>query len=931
MRLLNTNTARLKEFANHEEIPSYAILSHVWQQQEQTLQEVRSLDPQDCPRDHVSPKIRQCCIFAEAEGFEWIWIDTCCIDKTSSAELSEAINSMYAWYAIADVCYVWLHDVDDTHPSRHRSFSKSIWFQRGWTLQELIAPAYVVFLSRDWHTLGTKQTLAHRIEEITGIDCDVLLRRVELSQISVARRMSWAAFRKTTRLEDRAYSLLGIFDVHIPTIYGEGSNAFLRLQLEILKQCPDQSLFAWGPPAIDYDALIANGTSPTFVGPELEDPSLGSLLAVSPSNFANSSDITPMSLDVLGERIDLEGMRPPDYTYTSYGIRATFPLVNVPISRNPIILLAVLACQDSHDNLIALLLHQRLRDASAYYRYHVGVDLKARTVSDNNHNPPFSRCYRTCTIPLQSLALLLKEDRQRQIQIGDVYIDNPKATFPRPLRNLPSVASIGRGIAATSYAFFFPAWVLKHAGVLPIIPDTASDTGYDGLMLEVSPGAHPSRTVLFARDVKIRPRSKRSGPEGIRFSACARCSCSSSPLQHPMSLAVDMINPSYDPSAPHSDQSPSSGHGRSRSLSSNRGRHDEKFIQTLLHLPSNLSPARSNPGSSSPPRRRSRSPLVASEQEKPWLCSSGRTHLPTISNPYIRLRFFNVLGKVEITLKRWEGCRRSQATFVYLVELKLAPAGSEAAERPLSFMNYTEAPTTGGGFILYDANAPDAEPLPIKNALQLEGSDMASAADGIKIFVSTQTDSTEDERDTGSHLSPLLTLSPLSAGPERGHTRRHSSPNPEPFSYAGGPYNNASLPRQVSPSRSLHSPELPSPYLSPHSPSTASFDPAFLSPHQSPRPPTRPLPSDTSVSPGHSPRGWDGRELPSETYDALRTPRLPYSALPSPSVLTDELPEHSLSAPVSPFLGLQRYAASATHTQRGRSPSHERGHVSRWS
>ncbi|TBU40768.1 HET-domain-containing protein [Dichomitus squalens] len=744
MRLLNTNTARLKEFANHEEIPSYAILSHVWQQQEQTLQEVRSLDPQDCPRDHVSPKIRQCCIFAEAEGFEWIWIDTCCIDKTSSAELSEAINSMYAWYAIADVCYVWLHDVDDTHPSRHRSFSKSIWFQRGWTLQELIAPAYVVFLSRDWHTLGTKQTLAHRIEEITGIDCDVLLRRVELSQISVARRMSWAAFRKTTRLEDRAYSLLGIFDVHIPTIYGEGSNAFLRLQLEILKQCPDQSLFAWGPPAIDYDALIANGTSPTFVGPELEDPSLGSLLAVSPSNFANSSDITPMSLDVLGERIDLEGMRPPDYTYTSYGIRATFPLVNVPISRNPIILLAVLACQDSHDNLIALLLHQRLRDASAYYRYHVGVDLKARTVSDNNHNPPFSRCYRTCTIPLQSLALLLKEDRQRQIQIGDVYIDNPKATFPRPLRNLPSVASIGRGIAATS--------------------------------------------------------------------------------------------------------------------------------------------------------------------------------------------FFNVLGKVEITLKRWEGCRRSQATFVYLVELKLAPAGSEAAERPLSFMNYTEAPTTGGGFILYDANAPDAEPLPIKNALQLEGSDMASvAADGIKIFVSTQTDSTEDERDTGSHLSPLLTLSPLSAGPERGHTRRHSSPNPEPFSYAGGPYNNASLPRQVSPSRSLHSPELPSPYLSPHSPSTASFDPAFLSPHQSPRPPTRPLPSDTSVSPGHSPRGWDGRELPSETYDALRTPRLPYSALPSPSVLTDELPEHSLSAPVSPFLGLQRYAASATHTQRGRSPSHERGHVSRWS
>ncbi|EJF57397.1 hypothetical protein DICSQDRAFT_69605, partial [Dichomitus squalens LYAD-421 SS1] len=176
-------------------------------------------------------------------------LDTCCIDKSSSAELSEAINSMFYWYRDADVCHVYLFDVDDDDPQMPSStFRSSRWHTRGWTLQELIAPRYVIFLSKSWHTIGTKVSLANVLTEITGIDLDVLLQRAPdclHARTSIARRMSWASKRETTRIEDRAYSLLGLFGISMLIIYGEGSDAFQRLQKEILKREKDQSIFAW--------------------------------------------------------------------------------------------------------------------------------------------------------------------------------------------------------------------------------------------------------------------------------------------------------------------------------------------------------------------------------------------------------------------------------------------------------------------------------------------------------------------------------------------------------------------------------------------------------------------------------------------------------------------------------------------------------------
>jgi hypothetical protein len=218
----------------------YAILSHTWDADslEVTYQEIT--------RGTGSSKtgyrkIEFCADQAEEDGLEYFWVDSCCIDKSNSSELTEAINSMYRWYSEAAKCYVYLSDVSTDYQhgsSQHQwdqAFSQSRWFQRGWTLQELLAPSSVEFFSRDGQRLGDKGTLQSRISQITGIASQAL-RGTPMSQFSVEERMSWAADRQTSKEEDKAYSLLGIFEVHMPLIYGEGQrNSFRRLREEIDK------------------------------------------------------------------------------------------------------------------------------------------------------------------------------------------------------------------------------------------------------------------------------------------------------------------------------------------------------------------------------------------------------------------------------------------------------------------------------------------------------------------------------------------------------------------------------------------------------------------------------------------------------------------------------------------------------------------------
>ncbi|PMD32964.1 HET-domain-containing protein [Hyaloscypha variabilis F] len=288
MRLLHSKTLELAEFTERG-LPPYVILSHTWENEEVSFQEMRS---HNSTGKKGYTKIRKCCAIAAAAGFEYVWVDTCCIDKTSSAELTEAINSMYLWYQKADVCYVYMADYHGlTSLGRPLpSFRNSRWFKRGWTLQELIAPESVIFCNSQWTNIGTKHSLREEISEITEIQVEALLG-AKLEDFSVAQRMCWASRRETTRIEDEAYSLLGIFDVHMPMLYGEGSHAFIRLQEEIIKRSTDHTIFAW-----------AHGF------PEIRNHT-GGLLADCPSAFVNTKFIVQdLSTEILPFEITNKGV-----------------------------------------------------------------------------------------------------------------------------------------------------------------------------------------------------------------------------------------------------------------------------------------------------------------------------------------------------------------------------------------------------------------------------------------------------------------------------------------------------------------------------------------------------------------------------------------------------------------------------------------------
>lgn len=273
MRLINTSTLIIEEFFG--EIPRYAILSHTWGEGEVSFQDYqnRPLASQKLGYRKIISSCRQ----AFKDGLCYCWVDTCCIDKTSSAELSEAINSMYSWYQNSIVCYAYLADVsceeDGSFPLG--SFNSSKWFTRGWTLQELLAPRNVHFYDKNWKTLGDKIDLQGQLSSLTRVDKEYLLGSCSVGEASIAKRMSWMANRTTTRVEDRAYCLLGLFDVNMPLLYGEGLRSFTRLQEEILKCSADQTLFCW-----------------TWQQ-DLVDPAWDSILAPCPAVFRDCGHFVP--------------------------------------------------------------------------------------------------------------------------------------------------------------------------------------------------------------------------------------------------------------------------------------------------------------------------------------------------------------------------------------------------------------------------------------------------------------------------------------------------------------------------------------------------------------------------------------------------------------------------------------------------------------
>ncbi|KAL8976429.1 MAG: hypothetical protein Q9205_007560 [Flavoplaca limonia] len=335
MRLLRTKTLEFEDFLDSQ-LPVYAILSHRWGEHEVSYKEMRGFQKEHLAATNEErykaaeasglgmAKIKNFCQKASSNGFDWGWIDTCCIDKRSSAELSESINAMFKWYARSSVCYIYLsdfefpvheqelgseHDIQAWYhriwPTMSPNFKASAWFTRGWTLQELLAPktSQISFLDGNWTLIGHLSDLLDDVSAATGIAKMFLTEMGFRNQqrqagVSIARIMSWASRRNTSREEDVAYCLLGLFNVHMPLLYGEGAaNAFHRLQVEIMKESDDESLFAWT-------------SNREFSG----------LLAPSPACFANSENI-------LTSRY--AGIRPP-YSMTNKGLALSVPRLHLP-------------------------------------------------------------------------------------------------------------------------------------------------------------------------------------------------------------------------------------------------------------------------------------------------------------------------------------------------------------------------------------------------------------------------------------------------------------------------------------------------------------------------------------------------------------------------------------------------------------------------
>lgn len=253
MRLIRPdNEGGLDLVEHYTDIPPFAILSHTWGD---LSQEVLYKDLLDGAYESKVgyQKVLFCQKQAGQDQLSHFWIDSICIDKHSSVELSEAINSMYRWYKQAEVCYVYLSDVSTSGlilpderawpQSLRDQFCRSRWFTRGWTLQELLAPSTVKFFSREGLYLGDKVSLESLISFATGIDARAL-QGAPLDQFSVQKRLSWAKGRRTTRPEDMAYSLLGLFGICMPLLYGEGNEAAMDRLLRKIKKRNKRSPFS---------------------------------------------------------------------------------------------------------------------------------------------------------------------------------------------------------------------------------------------------------------------------------------------------------------------------------------------------------------------------------------------------------------------------------------------------------------------------------------------------------------------------------------------------------------------------------------------------------------------------------------------------------------------------------------------------------------
>ncbi|KAH7883418.1 hypothetical protein F5I97DRAFT_1939187 [Phlebopus sp. FC_14] len=238
----------------------YAILSHRWLREgEPTYDDVSK--GEQWMTESGYDKFLRFCEKAHEYGCALAWSDTCCIDKSSSTQLEEAIRSMFRWYRDAHICIAYLADV-----LALEGLHKDVWFTRGWTLQELLAPRAIRFYGKDWKPLGQLEGKNDKEDEQILIELSRVtdipipdLQNFSPGTNRVQEKMVWASKRRTTRVEDTAYSLIGIFDVSMQVAYGEGDWAFHRLMEVIIQRCDEWGILAWaGPPSTHSSSVTSS-------------------------------------------------------------------------------------------------------------------------------------------------------------------------------------------------------------------------------------------------------------------------------------------------------------------------------------------------------------------------------------------------------------------------------------------------------------------------------------------------------------------------------------------------------------------------------------------------------------------------------------------------------------------------------------------------
>lgn len=323
----------------------YATLSYCWcafEEQELRINEIRCLSIEAAhkfQRHDGYQKIVRGCIKARDDGIEWLWTAPCCVSWQNSADLSKAMNSMYRWYSNSKRCYAYLHDVQKPSSSTGDTFARSKWFLCSWTLQELIAPSDIEFFDCQWTYIGNKANLVSILTDVTGIPQDILIHGLPPQhnpyRPCVAQIMSWAAHRHTSRVEDQAYSLIGLFGIHLAVHYGEKEYAFQRLQEAIIKEYNDHTIFSW-----------------------FTNARRGSVLADHPSCFRGSSDIIRLdprtAFSVACPEATVELKTHGGFHVTKLGIELWLPLVTYRSGSRDHVQAKLACCRKGNPKLITL-------------------------------------------------------------------------------------------------------------------------------------------------------------------------------------------------------------------------------------------------------------------------------------------------------------------------------------------------------------------------------------------------------------------------------------------------------------------------------------------------------------------------------------------------------------------------------------------------